>query len=815
MKNKIITPVMIFFVSLVLVTSAWGMVDFEDEDNWPWSQTTNLGPDAEVPGFFINLGITGARAKITETNLRALKVAYVFSNTPAHGKLQVGDLIVGANGKAFETDHKNGYGMAVFGGDGPCMDFGYALEESQGNNGILTLNVRRNNQDMTVELDIGTKYGKYSDTFPYNCPKTELILDELYTFIASKHIKDSGHSTWGYWGRYMIDVNFLAAMALLASGDPQYLPKVKQTAQFFADITDSNIEDEMEGLTVWNYSFAGILLSEYYLVTGEAWVLPELEEIKTWLLDAQFTDISQQLVNTHGEADERQIGGWGHDPAYSGYGPFNMQTGQCLVAFSLMSRCGISVPWDRMEIGYQSIATGTAQNGYVWYSYGLGGGPTDYADMGRTGVSAVANYLVPSSDSTFQQMAKLNAQCIGYDGRYKSFPDTHGSPHLGMVWIAMGARLDNQGFRNLMDYHRWWYSLAQTHDGNQFVGQPSRDAGGQYDTHTRVIASSVAALVLSTKNKTLHVIGKNTTDEGSIHTYSLSVHSGSGDGSYEAGARVPISADPSPSGQVFDRWVVIPTSTVIDNVASVTTTLTMPSSSVTVTATYKYPNAGTITREVWTGVSGTSIAALTGLASYPDNPDSTDEVTSFEAPTNCADNYGTRIVGYLHAPVSGSYTFWIASDDNGELWLSTDESATHKQRIAYVPDWTSSREWTKFTEQRSGSITLTAGQRYYIEAIQKEGAGGDNLAVAWQRPAGDQEVIPGTYLSPYDDIPDGSIVGDLNDDGTVNILDLQLCVNVIMEHEPDPDIVAQRDVNNDGVVNITDIQMIVNIISNN
>ena len=114
---------MMFVISLVLVTSAWGMVDFDDEDNWPWSQTTNLGPDADVPGFFINLGITGARAKITEANLRALEVAYVFSNTPAYGKLQVGDLIVGANGKAFETDHKNGYGMAVFGGEGPCMDW--------------------------------------------------------------------------------------------------------------------------------------------------------------------------------------------------------------------------------------------------------------------------------------------------------------------------------------------------------------------------------------------------------------------------------------------------------------------------------------------------------------------------------------------------------------------------------------------------------------------------------------------------------------------------------------------------------------------
>ena len=34
-----------------------------------------------------------------------------------------------------------------------------------------------------------------------------------------------------------------------------------------------------------------------------------------------------------------------------------------------------------------------------------------------------------------------------------------------------------------------------------------------------------------------------------------------------------------------------------------------------------------------------------------------------------------------------------------------------------------------------GTLLLTQGQRYYIEALQQEGAGGDNLASApWCRP---------------------------------------------------------------------------------
>ncbi|MEM9529789.1 MAG: putative Ig domain-containing protein [Pseudomonadota bacterium] len=158
--------------------------------------------------------------------------------------------------------------------------------------------------------------------------------------------------------------------------------------------------------------------------------------------------------------------------------------------------------------------------------------------------------------------------------------------------------------------------------------------------------------------------------------------------------------------------------------------------------------SGEILREWWTNISGTALSALTGNADYPDNPDGWAIDSRFEAPTNWADNYGTRMRGYLHPTQSGQYRFWIASDDNGELWLSTDDSPGNASRIARVPGWSSSRQWDKYSEQESQWISLQAGQRYYIEALQKEGGGGDNLAVAWQTPAAGLAVIDGQYLSP-------------------------------------------------------------------
>jgi hypothetical protein len=157
---------------------------------------------------------------------------------------------------------------------------------------------------------------------------------------------------------------------------------------------------------------------------------------------------------------------------------------------------------------------------------------------------------------------------------------------------------------------------------------------------------------------------------------------------------------------------------------------------------------GSILREWWTGISGTAVSNLTSHPDYPNNPSGRNYLTAFEAPTDWEDDYGTRVRGYLVPAKSGEYTFWIASDDNGELWLSINHNPDHKQRIARVISWTDSREWTKNRYQKSSPISLEGDKAYYIEAIQKEGGGGDNLAVAWEGPDFPRMVINGTYLAP-------------------------------------------------------------------
>ncbi len=160
-------------------------------------------------------------------------------------------------------------------------------------------------------------------------------------------------------------------------------------------------------------------------------------------------------------------------------------------------------------------------------------------------------------------------------------------------------------------------------------------------------------------------------------------------------------------------------------------------------------STGVISREVWTGIGTNDISSIPLSTTANIN----DTLSSMETPTDWADSYGTRLRGFITAPTTGNYTFWVASDDNGELRLSTDTLVANKVLIASVTGFTASREWGKFGSQKSAEIALVAGRKYYIEVLQKEGGGGDNLAVGWAKPGeattAPSEVVPSAYLTPY------------------------------------------------------------------
>jgi hypothetical protein len=152
---------------------------------------------------------------------------------------------------------------------------------------------------------------------------------------------------------------------------------------------------------------------------------------------------------------------------------------------------------------------------------------------------------------------------------------------------------------------------------------------------------------------------------------------------------------------------------------------------------------GSIERERWDNIPGYGIS----LIPVYNNPSAVATLSSFSTPPNDANNYGARVRGYVCPPQTGDYVFYISSDDNSELWLSTDERPINKRLIA-SSKWTYPNQWDKYTTQQSALIRLEGGKKYYIEALHKENAGNDHLAVGWKLPNGTLErPIPGNRLS--------------------------------------------------------------------
>ena len=66
-------------------------------------------------------------------------------------------------------------------------------------------------------------------------------------------------------------------------------------------------------------------------------------------------------------------------------------------------------------------------------------------------------------------------------------------------------------------------------------------------------------------------------------------------------------------------------------------------------------------------------------------------------------------------------------------------------------------------------------------------------------------------LKDTPDEPEG-LIGDLNRDGTVDIADVNICINIILEFNKDPDTRALADITGDGAVDISDVNALINII---
>ena len=192
---------------------------------------------------------------------------------------------------------------------------------------------------------------------------------------------------------------------------------------------------------------------------------------------------------------------------------------------------------------------------------------------------------------------------------------------------------------------------------------------------------------------------------------------------------------------------------------------------------------GALTFRVWYTTAATDLGSLmiwSGNPSYNNNQfaeERTITTSTYQWSLIPMLNYFEgQLIGYLTAPETGNYRFGVGADDNGILWLGTNELRSSKREICNVS--ASSGQWNLGlqTNQLSRDVYLEAGKRYYFEADFRDATGGDGVTVVWYTPtmagnfvawppspANNQAattpyLIPASYFSTYSSNNFGTLV---------------------------------------------------------
>lgn len=254
-----------------------------------------------------NLGATGARGwmfsdKMVTSDARQIKITKVAEDSPAIRILKVGDVILGVNEKLFSYD--------------PRTELGKALTAAEAKSGSLSLLRWRDGKTEKIDIKLPI-LGSYSATAPYNCPKSKRILEEGCRSLADR-ISDLNYKPRAI-------TRSLNALALLASGDPDYIPLIRKEAHWAKDYTTN-------GYKTWHYGYVIMLLSEYIMATGDQSVMPGLKRLA--------------MESARGQS---VVGSWGHkfaleDGRLGGYGMMNAPALPLTTSLVMARAAGVTDP---------------------------------------------------------------------------------------------------------------------------------------------------------------------------------------------------------------------------------------------------------------------------------------------------------------------------------------------------------------------------------------------------------------------------------------------------------------------------------------
>ena len=424
------------------------------------------------------LGSTGAFGHIWHGDQRMIQIESIANGSPAEGQLKQCDVIIGVISPKVSPDPRIRVDekcrrCGAPGKAGNCVHFTWearkalsaAITEAEKDGGKLVLNVWRPETESVTEPPKSKKAkpttklvlkqllsakivqvtltlpkkGTFSATSPWKCEKTEALIADAAQAIVKEGLK----------GGIPDDLN---ALGLLATGDEKYLSVVRDYVRKKAK--DSEALDVMgdKGIGSWHGGYQNILMTEYYLLTKDAAVLPGIKAL------SQYLAYGQSGVGTwsHGMADVKQYGLYGPSAAY---GAMNAATLPIVISLVLAQKCGITT----------TPVNGAVHRSRAFYRYYIDKGTIPYGEHppafnydgnGKNSMAAVFFDLLGDKEATryFTRMTLASS--------YNREPG-HTGHFFAWQWGALGgSRGGPAAAQAFVQNTRWFTELERRADGS-------------------------------------------------------------------------------------------------------------------------------------------------------------------------------------------------------------------------------------------------------------------------------------------------------------------------------------------------------------
>jgi hypothetical protein len=239
-------------------------------------------------------------------------------------------------------------------------------------------------------------------------------------------------------------VRALNATLLLASGNAEYLPVVREQARLLSQY------DESDGVITWNYGFVNIFLAEYVLATGDRTYVEEgLKRITKMAVDGQG------LVGSYGhkfaDPKTRQL---------SGYGMMNSPGLLLTYSMVLAQRAGVDVPDLQRAIDKSTT--------FLKFYVGKGAIPygdhnpwmETHDDNGKCGLATVLfDHQGDAPATEFYSRMSVADHGVRRD-------EGHTGNYFNITWALPGVvRCGPQASGAWIAEFGWYYDLARRWDG--------------------------------------------------------------------------------------------------------------------------------------------------------------------------------------------------------------------------------------------------------------------------------------------------------------------------------------------------------------